>query len=254
MDGTGRLHESFRIALGCDASLTVLRYPVAQVLDYAELEQRVRAELPITEPYVLLAESYSGPIGISIAASAPAGLCGLILCCTFARNPVPALSLLWSLVNVAPVQAAPIWFASHLLMGRFATAQARQSLAEALLEVDQTVMRERMKAVLAVDVVNQLAAVKVPTLYLQARQDRLVGPAALRLIQTKLPTIEVARLEGPHFLLQTASEAAARVVLAFARRLGRSGLGGHEKPNPGCPLDAPFADCTAPTNTRGAIE
>lgn len=225
MDGTGRLYESFGAALGTDVSLTVLRYPVAEVLGYAELAQRVRAELPTNEPYVLLAESFGGPIGIMIAASAPAGLRGLILCCTFARNPVPALAVLSRLVDLAPVQAAPIWFASHLLMGCFATAQARQSLAAALLEVDQTVMRERMKAVLAVDVVNQLSAVNVPTLYLQARRDRLVGPAALRLIESNLPGVEVARLAGPHFLLQTVPEAAARVVLAFVDQASPQRLG-----------------------------
>ncbi len=219
MDGTGRLYEPFKAVLGVEVSLLVLRYPVAKVLGYAELEQSVRAQLPQDEPFILLAESFSGPIGVLIASDAPAGLRGLIMCCTFARNPHPALSALRHLTNLAPVNRAPAWLASALLMGRFATASMLQTLADALSEVSNTVLRERMKSVLAIDVTRQLATVTVPTLYLQALHDRVVGPAAFELIQSALPAIELACLEGPHMLLQTQPHAAARVVLAFVERV-----------------------------------
>ena len=223
MDGTGRLYEPFNALLGAKVSLLVLRYPVAQVLGYAELEHWVRARLPQEEPFVLLAESFSGPIGIAIASQAPAGLRGLILCCSFARNPHPALSVFRHLVSLAPVNLAPTWFANSLLMGHFATASMRQTLADALSEVQNAVMRERMKAVLAVDVTDQLATVTLPTLYLQARHDRVLGPAPFEHVKSALPTVELASLEGPHMLLQTQPDAAARVILTFVERVCRPG-------------------------------
>jgi hypothetical protein len=52
----------------------------------------VRAALPTRGRFVLLAESFSGPLAIRIAADPPSALVGLILCVTFARNPYPSLA------------------------------------------------------------------------------------------------------------------------------------------------------------------
>ncbi|UUZ51553.1 alpha/beta hydrolase [Massilia sp. B-10] len=49
----------------------------------------MRSRLPPAEPYFLLGESFSGPVAIALAAERPPMLLGLILSCTFARNPLP---------------------------------------------------------------------------------------------------------------------------------------------------------------------
>lgn len=90
MDGSGELFTPFVEALGPSIDARVLRYPADQPLGYAALTARVREALPADRPYVLLAESFSGPIGVEIAAQAPPGMMGLVLCSTFARNPRPA--------------------------------------------------------------------------------------------------------------------------------------------------------------------
>jgi len=71
MDGTGQLFEPFVAALGEEFSVQVVRYPATEPLGYAELASLVRAALPTDRPFVLLGESFSGPIAISVAASAP---------------------------------------------------------------------------------------------------------------------------------------------------------------------------------------
>src|SRR5512143_111507 len=93
LDGTGRLFGDFIAALGQDIDVIVASYPADTPLDYAELEPLVRAMLPTDRDYVLLGESFSGPLAISLAASAPPGLRGLVLCCSVARSPLPALAL-----------------------------------------------------------------------------------------------------------------------------------------------------------------
>jgi len=87
LDGTGELFAPFVGALtGIDTR--VIAYPADRAMDYPEHEGFVRDKLPRDEDYFLLAESFSGPIGISIAATAPPRLRGLILCGTFAsRRP-----------------------------------------------------------------------------------------------------------------------------------------------------------------------
>ena len=90
MDGTGELFADFIAALHDAVVPLVVSYPKGQVLDYEALTEFARASIPFDRPFVLLGESFSGPVAIALAAFRPPGLRGLILCCSFARNPVPA--------------------------------------------------------------------------------------------------------------------------------------------------------------------
>ena len=110
MDGTGELFAPFVAALGPDQAVTVVRYPAEPALGYAELESFARAALPADRPFVLVGESFSGPIAIRIAADPPPNLVGVVLSTTFARAPLPGpsvLALLAPLMRLAPVRAAP---------------------------------------------------------------------------------------------------------------------------------------------------
>jgi pimeloyl-ACP methyl ester carboxylesterase len=106
LDGTGELFAPFVEALtGID--VRVIAYPADRAMTYAEHEAFVRDKLPRDEDYFLLAESFSGPIGISIAASTPPRLRGLILCCSFASNPLPRFSPLSKVVSMLPAVRLP---------------------------------------------------------------------------------------------------------------------------------------------------
>jgi len=219
MDGTGDLLDSFVAAMSPGIKVKVLRYPVAEVLDYEGLEVLVRAELPVDEPYVLLGESFSGPVAIALAASRPPQLVGLVLCCTFARNPLPLMSVFRFGVGLLPIAAMPVGILARLLLGRFYTVVWYRALSQALAQVEPSVMRARLRAVLSVDVSRQLEAVVVPTLYLRAMQDGVVPRSAgQHLLQIK-PDIAVQELKAPHFLLQVVPEEAARSVTKFVSGL-----------------------------------
>src|SRR5262245_5039352 len=84
MDGTGELFAPFLDALGDSIESCVLQYPTHEPLRYSELLPRVRAELPHSGSFVLLGESFSGPLALMLAAEQPAGLCGVVLCASFA--------------------------------------------------------------------------------------------------------------------------------------------------------------------------
>ena len=79
LDGTGRLFDDFIAALGPDVDAIIASYPTDQALGYAKLEPIARSFLPADRPFFLLAESFSGPLGVAIAAAPPPGLMGLIL-------------------------------------------------------------------------------------------------------------------------------------------------------------------------------
>jgi pimeloyl-ACP methyl ester carboxylesterase len=80
--------------------------------------------------------------------------------------------------------------------------------------------RARLRAVLSVDVIAKLKAVKVPLLYLQAKGDRVVSQSAWHHIKRSLPEARLAELDGPHFLLQAKPVESAARITAFARELG----------------------------------
>lgn len=218
MDGTGELFAPLlapmAAALGPQSDVQVLRYPVDQAWGYAELEAWVLPRLPAT-PLVLLGESFSGPIAIALAARGLTQLRGLVLCCTFVRNPRPALGGLGRLVNVLPVTAAPPRVFDAMLLGRWSTADLRAATARAMAQVSAQALRARLRAVVQVDVSAQLRATRVPVLDLRARHDRLVPPSAARQVRLLAPQAQTADFDAPHFLLQTQPDAAAAAIAGF---------------------------------------
>jgi pimeloyl-ACP methyl ester carboxylesterase len=109
MDGTGSLFSEFIAALPHGLEPIVVAYPIDRALDYADLVQLARESLPTDRPYLLVGESFSGPIAISLAASRPEGLRGLVLVCSFARSPMPVPNALRSLISRLPVKLIPNW-------------------------------------------------------------------------------------------------------------------------------------------------
>jgi pimeloyl-ACP methyl ester carboxylesterase len=217
MDGTGTLFSNFITALGEPIKPVVIAYPTERALDYAQLEAHVRERLPANEPFVLLGESFSGPIAISIVANPPHNLAGLILCCSFARNPRPALAGLKPFTTFVPSLTATL--ASPFLLGRYSTAALRLQLDAALKQVPPHVMQARLRAVIDIDVTESLKQVRVPIHYLRATYDRLVPQSAGALISSIAPQTRIVSADGPHMLLQACAIAAARIVTDFIENL-----------------------------------
>jgi pimeloyl-ACP methyl ester carboxylesterase len=215
LDGTGLLFKDFVASLGSDIEVVVASYPPDTALDYSELESVARSFLPYDQPYFVLAESFSGPIAISIAASSPAGLLGLVLCCSFARNPLPMLGVLRPALGVVPVAALPMAVPGFFVLGRLATPLLREELAKSLALVAPAVLRARVRAVLSVNVSSSLSRINVPLLYLRASEDRLVTRASSELIVSLAPHTKVVEFPAPHFLLQVLPSEAAAAVAGF---------------------------------------
>lgn len=219
MDGTGSLFKPLIDHLGNRFEVRVISYPANEALGYEALECMVRSSLPRGEPYILLGESFSGPIAISIAAARPPGLIGLVLCSTFALSPRPAITALWSLAKALPPRLAPIVALEHLLLGRFSSNALLSALSAAVRPLSSAVFSARMRAIDRVNVLPKLKSISVPVLYLQATEDRLVPPSCCDLIQRELPAIRVVSVAAPHCLLQAASGDAALAVSTFAEQL-----------------------------------
>ena len=220
LDGTATLHTKFVELVGPEFdSVTVVPYPPDKSLDYSALEALVRSQLPQSKPFILLGESFSGPVALSIAEAPPPNLVGLILSTTFAASPVPFLSPFVALMHIAPVRALPQSLLSWLLLGRWATPQLETSLQETLQAVSPAVLRFRAATAMRANASVGLHSISNPVLYLRASHDRLLPPTASRHILSAIPQCTVADITGPHLLLQAAPEDCARAVVAFANAL-----------------------------------
>lgn len=216
LDGTGTQHAPFIDALGdVPGAVTVVRYPRDQALDYKGLEALARAALPVDVPFVLLGESFSGPIAISIAADPPPNMRGLVLSTTFARAPVPVLSPFAAWLPPVSARRVPMNLLSWLLLGRWATPDVTAALRCALSSVPSATLRHRAALTLAVDVSPLLQRITLPVLYLRARGDRLIRPAAGREITAAIRGASLLQIEGPHLLLQACPQQSAQAVAAF---------------------------------------
>ena len=215
MDGTGTLFAPFIAALGVTVKTVVVRYPPQGALDYPACEALARQALPLRGRFVILGESFSGPVAISLAASQPKGLMGLVLCATFASNPYPIFKPFANLTRLLPIKAAPASAMGLGLLGRFATPELLAALQSALAAVSTTALHARMRAVLSVDVHDQLRDVAVPALYLRAAHDRVVPARAAQHIGHVCSQATIVDIDAPHFILQAAPGPAADAVQTF---------------------------------------
>lgn len=225
LDGTTRMLKGFMATMQPSfESVAAIAYPTDAALGYRELEAIARDALPPRLPFVLLGESFSGPIAISIAADPPPNLIGLVLSTTFARTPVPLLAPFAALTRLAPVRMVPTAALSAVLLGRWSTSELRHELGNALSEVAPDVLRARARAAMRIDVSDRLARITVPTLSLTANHDRLLRAGAGRQLIVSIAEIRPVALDGPHLLLQTRTDRCAAEIARFAAELGHRPL------------------------------
>lgn len=218
LDGTGLL---FRPAVRtCPSELEPLvqDLPADEHLTYRELADRIAAVLPRKEPFVLLGESFSGPLALELAARHPAGLLGVVLVATFVKPPNSRwLTFLpWSFIfKFSP----PPFVVRRYFIGRRGTEEVLGLLEQIPDLVAPDVMALRVRLVSSVDASGALKLCRAPILYLQASEDRLVHQRALAEILRVRPDVEHRRIESPHFVAQIAPEEMWGHILPFVRGL-----------------------------------
>ena len=212
LDGTGTLLSEVTELLTSNYEVTVVRY-APDLYDYQDLKSFVQATLP-SDDYIIVAESFSGPLAVMIASESPAGLQGVVFVATFARTPVKVPKLLTYLICIAPTKSRLLArLAQPLLMGKWASPEFTKRFRKAMHAVPASTMAGRLREVLKVNVGKQLTAIKVPTVYFSARNDRLVpSRMAADFFRTSSHVLEI---EGPHFLLQARAAESSKHILDF---------------------------------------
>jgi pimeloyl-[acyl-carrier protein] methyl ester esterase len=211
LDGTGRLFRRLIESAPSHWRTQVVSYPREIVLDYRALETLVVEQFP-DGPFVLLGESFSGPLAVSLAARRPSHLRGLVLAASFVTPPAWRAwrFLPWRLAFRLPVPAALL----RCLMAP-GDHELGEELREALRGVAPEVLAERVREVLSVERREALAALDCPVLCLQPRHDRVVSSRCLHEALQVKPDIRVELLSDAHLVLQRHPLDAWRAVMAW---------------------------------------
>jgi pimeloyl-[acyl-carrier protein] methyl ester esterase len=212
LDGTGCLVDEFTRLLSEKHEPILFKYP-ERVARYDVLLDWITERLPCDD-YVIVAESFSGPLAVMIAARKPKALNAIIFVATFAKSPRRVPNALAHLVRILPIRnMGLLWLAQPFLIGAWATKKHLRKIQAALFLVPKQTLSARLGQVLATNVVEGLRDLKLPMLYITALQDRLVPLRAA--IDFQACGVDVIGIDGPHFLLQVKPNDAVLEVNKF---------------------------------------
>ena len=211
MDGTGDLFAPFTTALTGHA-FQIVPLPTTGDQNPVALATRLRAFLP-RDPFVLVAESFSGPIGATLAYDPPPGMRGIVFVATFLSPPRGAL--LASALPIGTALAFPGFpaLASRLALGRSADATMVKRLDLTIRGLGGDLMRARLRALGGLRAAGRS---ELPALYLRATADWLVPRSKVADFEDAFPRLRVEDVDGTHFLLQTSPRPCAALIEAFA--------------------------------------
>ncbi len=211
MDGTGDLFDSVLNELsGYDC--LVIPLPSTDQQDYVSLVGYVKSKLPEGE-CVLVAESFSGPIGAYLAKEEKVK--GIVFVATFLTPPSKFL--------LAMSQLLPIKFLSKLpgsglvlqsmMFGHQATKELLNQFQSIIDHIDIKVLKSRLKTMQSLKFNGKES--NVPSTYILPTKDRLVSKSKHHEFNKYFSHLQVKEVNGPHFVLQTNPKESAQIISEY---------------------------------------
>lgn len=212
LHGTEQLFGPMVDAAPPGAAVQIITYPMDPAMRFEDYVGHVRARLPGDRPYVIVAESFAGPIAITLAAEPPPGLRGLVLCNTFTRRPGSHAFLLLPLTAICSL-SLPQWMCRRYLSG---SDRLRVPVKAADRRTPPDVYAARLRIALKLDVTTTFHRVTLPMLCLLGRRDRLINQRPMQRLAEAHPHATYQWLDAPHMILQAQPKACWDAITAFA--------------------------------------
>lgn len=220
LDGTGKLFKPMTQFLPTWIKPVVVSYPEDKPYGYEDLKGIVSNAIPKSNDFVVLGESFSGPLAIMTASEKPNGLLGVILCATFAKNPFNFIPSWASHLSVSPIYALwPTTIRLRAICGGGRFKNLINMALDAIKTAHPRAISARVKAILKVNVRLLFEKIDVPVLYIAGRKDHLIKKHNMIDLITIKPEMEVAELNTKHFLLQLEPDRSAEIITNFIKNI-----------------------------------
>jgi pimeloyl-[acyl-carrier protein] methyl ester esterase len=226
LDGTGNAYiwlKKYMLDSGVQPE-NIYVIPYEDEHSYEALNLKIRSIITNSSlPIFIIAESFAGPLALSLASENPDKVKKVVLSASFGIKPscnfIHPLGL--SLFNIfpkslIPVNKIPNIFLHELLLGKYATPDIKLTMEEIFLNAKQDIFDKRIKSVVSLP--NKWDKqwkniIHTDVLIIKASKDRLLNRLNSNILKENLPKSFLIELEGPHLLLQTnAREAWGHIV------------------------------------------
>lgn len=220
LNGTAGLFDPLLSVATDEYELLVISYPTHEANSYEELTEYVLGKISLIDGrFVLVGESFSGPIALFVSARNMEGLIGTILVATFESAPYFTFTkyLPWLFV----FSVTPIFYWLRIKLSDKNTSSILKAASIELQKTKPQVLAARIRSALSVDAREALEKSTVPMMYLQAKYDVVVPRWNLKRMLALKPDISVTTFDVQHFLLQSAPQEAWRAIDAFVKEVSQ---------------------------------
>lgn len=229
IDGTGIFFEPLIHVLPEDIPLSVITYPPNRILSLEGHARFVGEHLP-KEDVIVVAESFSGLVGLELLHARLPAIKGIIFSAAFAeplhRTLIRGLSLIPGIGSM--FKKLPVPVIDHFLFGNFSSKDLAALLERGLPQIDAKCLEHRAD-IIARGYPRLDERFDIPCLYLKAARDRLVPHAAASWFAAHFNQFACVEFDAPHCLLQTIPTECAAEIMRFYNVVRDSHLPGISK-------------------------
>jgi pimeloyl-ACP methyl ester carboxylesterase len=210
-DGVAELRSEFTQAIGEHHPVRPVSYPNRKLETLNGYARYAAGHVARESRPVVVAESFSGLAAARWASQDPQ-VAAIVLCGSFARNPVP-----WAALGAALPAAAQFLGANFLAPMTFASRDSArrrwsEALAAAVRSLDREVIAERLRLVATEDVSRELSSLRIPIVLVHFEQDLVIGAQAREALERICQNAVVVRVPGPHFAIETRPRESAAAI------------------------------------------
>ena len=218
MDGTGLLFKPLLPLLR--NPYIVFTFPTGSEHNYDSIYEHVKQHIP-NEEFIVVAESFSGPLAARLIAENLDNLKGVVFVATFLSKPSPFLlkiaknlPLKWAL----KLPFLSIFIRHFLLSNQFSIGLFNQALSQ----VSEEDLNARLRNM---DNLSENVSVEksnLPVLYLSADNDWLISKRHINDFSARYTNLVIHTLKGTHFLSQSNPQVCAQLINRFVDELQAS--------------------------------
>lgn len=228
LDGTGHayswLKEEMLQSKIAENNIHILSYDNEH--SYSVLFKQVEAIILKSQiPVIIIAESFAGPLALSLVTAYPDKVKKLVLSATFGIKPqctfIPsfALDLFNSVSNaLIPLRKIPPNFINKILMNEVEHTELKIVMEDIYKNGKQEVFDKRIQEVLSLNNkwnTNWTKEIYTNTLIFKPLKDRLIDKSNSDILHFNLINSRLIELDAPHMLLQTHAEESWKHILKF---------------------------------------